>query len=131
MKDIGGSYKGQMLRVSVHPVTGRFLPSSSKDASLVRDGAGIMHYEDGSVYEGIWKMGQRQGKGRLIQPNGDCYSGDWRDDKAWGRGKHTNLEGYSHEGQWKEDFQEGFGVELWTANNSKYEGTFSRGQKHG
>lgn len=104
MKDIGGSYKGQMLRVSVHPVTGRFLPSSSNDASLVRDGAGIMHYEDGSVYEGLWKMGQRQGKGRLIQPNGDCYSGEWRDDKAWGRGKHTNLEGYSHEGQWKDDF---------------------------
>ena len=53
-----------------------------------------MRYANGSVFEGQWRDGVREGYGRLIHVTGDMYEGDWRGDKANGYGVFSNLQGY-------------------------------------
>ena len=49
-----------------------------------------MQYENGSVYEGQWELGVKQGFGRLINSEADAYEGDWVDDRAEGFGIMSN-----------------------------------------
>ena len=90
-----------------------------------------MQYENGSVYEGQWELGVKQGFGRLINSEADAYEGDWVDDRAEGFGIMLNSQGYRYEGQWECDKQEGLGMELWLINNSRYVGNFKDGKKNG
>jgi len=41
-----------------------------------RHGKGKQYWTDGSFYEGYWKTGMANGKGRLIHADGDIYNGD-------------------------------------------------------
>ena len=77
MNGDGDSYKGQFLKVVSDPITGKLTAdvnngnennhsNDSQSHHMVRDGLGIMHYQNGSVYEGYWVMGDRNGNGRLI-----------------------------------------------------------------
>lgn len=34
-------------------------------------GIGVMHYADGSVYDGLWRRGRRHGVG-IFRPSGVC-----------------------------------------------------------
>ena len=43
------------------------------DKTFIRHGKGIMRYQDGSVYEGEWTLGEKQGYGRLINAQGDAF----------------------------------------------------------
>ena len=76
-----------------------------------------MQYANGSVYEGQWRNGVREGFGRLIHVTGDMYEGDWRGDKANGYGVFSNLQGYQFEGQWRDDCQDG--LECRMSNNCR------------
>ena len=98
---------------------------------IIKHGLGTIQYANGSVYEGMWVRGQREGYGRLIHPTGDMYEGDWMNDKANGRGTFSNLDGYTYEGEWLDDCQHGEGVETWDSNESKYTGNFKDSKKSG
>lgn len=92
MNGDGDSYKGQFLKVNIvsDRRTGNLSAfingndnQDSKESQphhMVKDGLGIMHYQNESVYEGQWIMGLRNGNGRLIHRNGDCFIGEWKDD---------------------------------------------------
>ena len=78
-----------------------------------RDGRGMQHWPDGSVYEGYWKDGMAHGKGRLIHTDGVIQDGDWVADKAHGFGIYIHADGSKYEGEWFEDKQHGSGKEIW------------------
>lgn len=43
-------------------------------------------YPDQERYEGMWKMGKKEGRGTLRFPNGAFYEGRFRDDLIDGQG---------------------------------------------
>lgn len=59
----------------------------------MREGYGVQRWNDGSVYEGMWKEDKACGKGKLTHADGDIYDGDWKDDKANGFGVYTHSNG--------------------------------------
>lgn len=50
---------------------------------------------------------------------------------ANGKGLFRNPEGYQYEGEWKDDHLNGFGVETWDKDGSRFEGEFSMNVKAG
>ena len=46
----------------------------------------IIHYKDGSVYQGHVVNGRRHGIGKCIYPNKSYYDGEWVNDKREGKG---------------------------------------------
>ena len=64
-----------------------FLMVMEKNSKRNGYGYGEMHYEDGSIYKGLWKNDQRNGKGKLNYSNVDYYIGDFLNDKYYGQGK--------------------------------------------
>ena len=47
----------------------------------LREGKGIMNYNDGDRYEGDWKNGIKDGKGIYYCNNGTKKEGEWQDNK--------------------------------------------------
>ena len=47
-----------------------------------------MKYANGTVYEGEFKDGLREGFGRMEYPNLDFYEGEWREGLPHGQGKY-------------------------------------------
>ena len=52
----------------------------------LREGKGIVYYNDGNRYEGDFRNGKREGKGIEYYNNGDRYEGDFRNGKREGKG---------------------------------------------
>ena len=46
--------------------------------SLMREGKGIMYWNNGGRYEGEYKNGNREGKGIMYYNDGDRYEGDFK-----------------------------------------------------
>ena len=66
------------------------------------NGYGQMTYEDGSIYSGEWKNGNRHGQGVLTRANGGgVYIGDWQDGMPNGQGLLTHKDNSTQEGLWK------------------------------
>ena len=51
----------------------KFLSKNKK----VKDGMGIMRWQDGSRYLGQFSDDKMEGKGRMTQANGSVYQGQW------------------------------------------------------
>ena len=63
-----------------------------------------MYYEDGSVYEGEWLNGQRNGLGMIRFQNENRYEGTWKNDLKHGDGKYFYFDkGQLLLGTWVED----------------------------
>ena len=43
----------------------------------IRQGRGIMIWNEGSIYEGTWKKDKMHGVGRIIHPGFYYYEGQW------------------------------------------------------
>ena len=79
---VGGVQHGQ--GVSFHPDGSVYEGGFSCG---MKQGHGKMTYAaDGSVYEGGWTAGVREGTGRLTLPNGDSYAGSWAAGEKQGEG---------------------------------------------
>ena len=52
----------------------------------LREGKGIMYWNDGDIYDGEFKNDKAEGKGIYYYPNGDRYEGDHRNYKKEGKG---------------------------------------------
>lgn len=69
-------------------------------------GKGAYTFTDGTIYEGDFKNGLKEGQGRIIYPNGDLYEGEFKNDKMNGKGRLRTQNVY-FEGFFKDDEIEG------------------------
>ena len=52
----------------------------------LREGKGIIYFNNGDRYEGDWKNDKKEGKGIFYFNNGDRYEGDFKNDTFEGKG---------------------------------------------
>ena len=64
------------------------------------DTAAVQHLGDGSVYNGAFRGGKRNGFGTYRGPARVVFSGKWVAGVAEGRGSLVAAEGLAHEGLW-------------------------------
>jgi hypothetical protein len=64
---------------------------------------GPVEMENGALYIGQWKNGQRHGKGKQIWSDGSQYEGFWANDMANFRGRLIHSDGDVYEGLWLND----------------------------
>ena len=57
----------------------------------MKQGYGVMHYEDGSTYEGEWAGDVKQGLGLMHWGQQEQYRGQWAGDAQNGVGEHVWL----------------------------------------
>ena len=50
------------------------------DDNKMKQDHGIFYYENGDVYEGMWKDDKRHGRGRFFTLEGDVWDGTWKHD---------------------------------------------------
>lgn len=83
------------------------------DERKLKQGFGVIQWNDNSKYEGEWVDDRATGVGRLKHVEGDEYNGEWLNDKAHGYGTyfHANDNSY-YEGAWVLDKQNGDGMEI-------------------
>ena len=69
----------------------------------------IKQYDEGSVYEGAFKNGLRNGLGKYTMPDG-FYEGEWKDDQIQGKGVARYPTGQLFEGSFKQGVPDGEGT---------------------
>lgn len=79
----------------------------------------ILHYADGSRYEGHLVNGVRQGMGTYYFANGGRYVGDWLNDKRHGKGTDYYTNGDRYKGDFYNDKREGYGTYYWSNGSSR------------
>jgi len=94
------------------------------------NGHGILRVDNGDVYEGEWKCGQRHGMGVYVWFDGDFYSGPWEDGKRNGHGVFVYSDGRIYDGFYVRGIREGSGVFTWPYG-AKYEGDYARDKRNG
>ena len=62
----------------------------------------VKQYDEGSVYEGSFKNGLRNGLGKYTMPDGFTYEGQWKDDQIQGKGVARYPTGQIFEGSFKQ-----------------------------
>ena len=60
-------------------------------AALAQDQ--VKQYDEGSVYEGAFKNGLRNGLGKYTMPDGFKYEGEWKDNVRQCHGIHVGING--------------------------------------
>ena len=95
----------------------------------VPDGKGKYSVAKGDVYDGEWKGGLRHGYGVMTFHRGGKYEGTWQNDDYHGKGKMTYPDGAVYEGDYVEGYQEGQGT--YTTSEGKYVGSYRRGKRNG
>jgi len=118
------------------------------------NGMGVMHFNDGGVYEGEWhnsvmagvgtitfsdglseysgewKEGKPHGQGYFIYPNGDRYDGSWKNGQMDGRGLYSFHNSEIYSGSWKNNKSHGYGRYVYRDGNT-YEGLWQNGNREG
>jgi hypothetical protein len=85
---------------------------------------GIMKYSDGSVYEGGWYSGKRQGKGVYRFSDGSKFKGEFVDDQMSGYGQLIWSDGSRFVGEFQRGRRHGKGKEYDERGRIRYEGFF-------
>jgi len=80
-----------------------------------------VRYDNGDVYDGLFKGDARHGRGKLKFANRNVYEGQFVDDKMCGKGVYRYAKGAIYEGEFMNDRINGRGVYTW-ANGAVYEG---------
>eukprot|EP01036_Dinobryon_divergens_P030018 gene30018-39205_t len=95
-------------------------------------GYGIYKYrkDEGTVFEGQWCRGVRQGKGKITYRDGSFYRGDFNKDQMWGKGIYVGSDGTQYDGEWRANMRQGMGTSLET-DGCIYHGQFWGNMKHG
>jgi hypothetical protein len=109
---------------------GKFeLPSQQKVAKRgVRTGDAINVLPDGSIYEGGFKGGRRNGFGKFTDgKTATQYQGKWVGGMRNGNGAETTASGHKFVGQWLDDIKEGQG-QLVTKEGDVLKGAWRKGE---
>jgi hypothetical protein len=118
-----------------------------------QNGKRMYEYHDGSVYDGEWRDGKRNGqgiyesdeilyvgewkddimngKGKLDLDNGDIYEGEFLDGKKHGKGTLNSYDGRKYVGDFVNGVIEGNGILTVSSTKTRYEGQFKNGQIEG
>ena len=96
------------------------------------DGNGSYLFENGDLYNGLWKKGIPNGYGVYEFVNGDVYKGAWNGGLMHGRGTYRYNNGDKYIGAWEDGKMHGRGHFHWELTgdlmtNAKYEGYFKEG----
>ena len=81
----------------------------------------VKQYDEGSVYEGSFKNGLRNGLGKYTMPDGFKYEGEWKDDQIQGKGVARYPTGQIYEGFFKQGVPNGEGT-MTFSDGTKYKG---------
>jgi hypothetical protein len=85
---------------------------------------------DGSMYDGDWLMGMREGRGSLMHL-GNRYEGAWHNDRRDDvDGRMSYATGDIYDGRWRGSMPNGAGVITWR-DGAVYQGDFLNGRMHG
>ena len=114
--------------VETHPDGGRRYKGDW--VAGIREGRGVMTWEDGSKYDGEWRNHGREGQGIMLWSDGTKYDGEWRADEREGYGILERPDGSRYEGEWCDGKPQGRGV-LVATDGSHYEGGVQNGKAHG
>ena len=87
----------------------------------------LKQYDDGSVYEGTFKNGIRNGLATYTSPNGFSYTGEWLDGEIEGYGKAKYPNGSIYTGQFFKGEPNGNGKIEFT-DGGNYEGEWFNGK---
>ena len=90
----------------------------------------VKQYDEGSVYEGSFKNGLRNGLGKYTMPDGFTYEGQWKDDQIQGKGVARYPTGQIFEGFFKQGVPDGEGT-MTFSDGTKYEGSWLDGKMEG
>lgn len=83
---------------------------------------GTMKYSDGSVYEGSWYGGKRQGVGIYRFSDGSRFKGEFVDDRMSGYGQLVWPDGSRYVGEFHKGCRHGQGKEIDEHGSIRYEG---------
>ena len=97
-------------------------------AALAQDQ--VKQYDEGSVYEGSFKNGLRNGLGKYTMPDGFTYEGEWKDDQIQGKGVARYPTGQIFEGFFEQGVPDGEGT-MTFSDGTKYEGSWLDGKMEG
>ena len=103
-----------------------FIDSSSEK----RHGFGKYLSSDGSLHEGFFKDGVKEGPGRKIFANGEWLICTFENDRAVGEGEYHFADGSVYTGQFKDSAFHGHGQEV-MGNGDMYIGTYSHNMRNG
>ena len=84
-------------------------------------GTGKLEFDNGDVYDGEWKDGNRHRKGIYRFADGELYSGELVDGNPHGRGDYKWADGRVYEGEFANGQQHGLGKMTWPSGLA-YEG---------
>ncbi len=96
---------------------------------LIYTGLANYQYPDGSVYEGDFVAGKRQGKGHEILPSEEEYEGEWYQDQREGQGVLIIPDHSIYTGAFRNNRRAGFGIQ--TSPSGRYEGDWLADVPHG
>ena len=108
---VEGNYKGEVIDQDSSPPSS---PSSSP--SCIPHGFGVMSWDNGIQYKGMWQSGQYHGVGRKLYSRGGGYEGRWEE------GKRQDKAGISFYSE---------GVSLGREGVLRWEGPFVNDLAHG
>jgi hypothetical protein len=117
----GAIYEGEWkndLRQGKGKLT--LLPNTSVEESYDGDwdndqwhGKGVYRYRknEGTVYEGDWVYGIREGQGKLSFADGSFYRGEFKKDQMWGKGIFIDgVTNTQYDGEWRANMRQGLGT---------------------
>ena len=88
---------------------------------------GRMTYKDGTIYEGGWVDGQRQGRGVCQFPDGSQYEGDCVEGHFHGEGCLVWADGGFYMGEWSAGEMDGRGMEVRADGTLRHDGLWRNG----
>jgi hypothetical protein len=95
------------------------------------DKEGKMIFTDGTIYQGTFLNGKRNGKGEYKSKDLH-YIGNWLNGKMHGEGILVFLaDESSYDGNFENDKREGYGKHIYKSEGSTYEGNWYNDMKHG
>ena len=97
--------------------------------ALSYTGFAYYQYPDGSVYEGEFVAGKRQGNGHQILPSDEEYEGEWHQDQREGQGAIIVPDHSIYTGTFRNNRRAGFGIQ--TSPSGRYEGDWLANVPHG
>jgi hypothetical protein len=100
------------------------------NAMKMPNGHGLLRVDNGDVYEGEWKNGQRHGQGVYNWYDGDLYTGPWFEGKRHGHGVFIFTDGRVYDGEYNMGRREGQGMFVWPYG-AKYEGSYHADKRNG
>lgn len=97
--------------------------------ALIYTGFAYYQYPDGSVYEGDFVAGKKQGNGHEILPSDEEYKGEWYQDQREGQGVLIVPDHSIYTGAFQYNRRAGFGIQ--TSPSGRYEGDWLADVPHG